>query len=312
MDRDSLNTIRLFCCAILVIVFLYFVKSFTYKEEKQKEIKTPQISKETYREEYVKCSNIFKTMSFSEATTCFKNLDDKFSTPETKYMIGISLYGEKEYKEAVKYIERVIGDDNADEALKQKAKKILAEAINHINQLESFERNDIGDYFGDLNQIATWRHPNKIKVFVAPDNSKGGAIRLAFMKWDEELRSLVDFIYVDSEENADITAKAVDIKELPQGMAGETGMLYQYYLNDKNKLFMQKAKIRVSYNNPMGANWTSDEFMGITLHEIGHALGILEHSSHRGDIMYYDVSTYRKGTISNRDVNTIKKIYGNI
>ena len=127
-----------------------------------------------------------------------------------------------------------------------------------------------------------------------------------------KLRGTVDFIYTDNESNADITAKAVNISELPQGMAGETSMLYRFKENEKDKLYMQKATIRVSYNNPKDAPWSREEFIGITLHEIGHALGIMNHSGNRGDIMFHDVSTYRKGSVSNRDINTIKKIYGNI
>jgi predicted Zn-dependent protease len=38
-----------------------------------------------------------------------------------------------------------------------------------------------------------------------------------------------------------------------------------------------------------GHNWTKDEMRAIMLHEMGHAIGIKEHSSSEGDIMYYRV-----------------------
>ena len=67
-------------------------------------------------------------------------------------------------------------------------------------------------------------------------------------------------------------------------------------------------------HDPMNRKYTKDELYSIILHEIGHAIGLSGHSKSKGDIMFFSTATYLngEGIISNRDKNTVKKIYGNI
>src|SRR5256885_5620169 len=46
-----------------------------------------------------------------------------------------------------------------------------------------------------------------------------------------------------------------------------------------------------------------------TLFRSGHALGLQGHSPYRDDIMYYAVSPTQHPTLSQRDVNTLVKLY---
>ena len=183
--------------------------------------------------------------------------------------------------------------------------------LKHKNGAEVFERNDRGNYFGDLTTYAVWRKPKSIKVYIYNDYNKKDAIYKAFIVWYNLLSPTVGFVFVKDPLEADITARAVDIQTLEEGRVGVTNSIYGYYSNNKSKLYMHKSDVEVSYNNTSGTPWSDNEFQSITLHEIGHALGIFEHSRHRGDIMYYDTSTYRNGNVSNRDVNTVKILYGN-
>ncbi len=46
----------------------------------------------------------------------------------------------------------------------------------------------------------------------------------------------------------------------------------------------------------------------VVTHELGHALGIIGHSPDRGDMMYKDTDEFSR--ISQRDLNTLRKLYG--
>lgn len=73
-------------------------------------------------------------------------------------------------------------------------------------------------------------------------------------------------------------------------------------------------------------NWTRDEMRAIILHELGHAIGIKEHSSSKGDIMYGQIQDKVRRIYlpdvpygipwrslvkqpSQRDINTVIRLY---
>ncbi len=61
-----------------------------------------------------------------------------------------------------------------------------------------------------------------------------------------------------------------------------------------------------------GAPYSEAEFFATALHEVGHALGIMGHSSVKGDIMYpvaHNASDFSSIKLSERDINTIKLLY---
>ncbi len=61
-----------------------------------------------------------------------------------------------------------------------------------------------------------------------------------------------------------------------------------------------------------GSPYLETEFYATALHEVGHALGIMGHSSVKGDIMYpvaHNAKDFSSIKLSERDINTIKLLY---
>ena len=67
------------------------------------------------------------------------------------------------------------------------------------------------------------------------------------------------------------------------------------------------TKSQTDYYRPQ-RTLSKDEIYAVAVHEIGHAIGILGHSSNRNDIMYPTTDIIGIHA-SNRDVNTIRQFY---
>lgn len=59
------------------------------------------------------------------------------------------------------------------------------------------------------------------------------------------------------------------------------------------------AIIATDTNNPTGT----------ILHELMHALGVVVHSPHRTDIMYFEETPYGAASLTQRDLNTLQRLY---
>ncbi len=82
----------------------------------------------------------------------------------------------------------------------------------------------------------------------------------------------------------------------------------EYAINDRSMVYSAEIKIGISdgvlsakYNDP-------DEVRHTILHEIGHAIGLLDHSAHKRDIMYVP-HLYGVVDVSQRDIDTVNWLY---
>lgn len=135
------------------------------------------------------------------------------------------------------------------------------------------------------------------------------AVDRAIKEWNEVLPLQV----VASSELADITIDRVAPHRIGK-IDPETGMFdlpkarsavtsYEFYLSqDRPPILSHRIKIEI--NPALGY----DSILGAARHELGHGLGIWGHSLATSDIMYYS-QTPNLNSISDRDINTLKKIY---
>jgi len=84
----------------------------------------------------------------------------------------------------------------------------------------------------------------------------------------------------------------------------------QVSIKIQGKTYLGKAEILIGKHSPDGWKFNDVQLNKITLHEIGHAIGILGHSENINDIMYYSTDMKRQSTLSSKDIETVNKIYG--
>ncbi len=166
-------------------------------------------------------------------------------------------------------------------------------------------RQDLRSYYSDVAIPAVWINPKNIKVYIKPDDLKEYIFTRSFKTWDDALGSDLNFKYVKNANEADITIKYVD--KLSDNQAGSTKTSY---IKIQGRTYLAKSEISISRCSPIGFKFTDAQLNKITLHEIGHAIGILGHSDDVNDIMYPSTACPRLSTLSSKDVETVKKIYG--
>ena len=69
------------------------------------------------------------------------------------------------------------------------------------------------------------------------------------------------------------------------------------------------ADIDIANNAPNGGALLKDAVFRVMVHEIGHSIGLLEHSQNPLSIMY-DTKKSRNATITKEDLKDLYKLYG--
>ena len=169
----------------------------------------------------------------------------------------------------------------------------------------AFARPDYRTYSDDIDTLAIWINPKKIKVYINDNSNKTSILTRAFDIWDDALRSNLNFVYVNSEQDADITIQYVDSLTKNQVGVAKTG-----YAQIQGKIYLTKVHVSISKTDPIVFIRNDAQLLKTTLHEIGHAIGIIGHSSNSSDIMYYSTASTKNSSPSLKDIETVNKLYG--
>lgn len=156
------------------------------------------------------------------------------------------------------------------------------------------------NYISEMTQYAVWKNKNRITVWVQPCRYQQ-TVYNAFREWATAGNGCLGFREAPNERYADI--KVYFVPTLSDNKAGET-------MHTSSGKYMVNATIRIRYTNFRNSNklMLNDEIFQVAVHEIGHALGIMGHSSNRNDIMYPTTDIIGIHA-SDRDVNTIREFY---
>ncbi len=277
------------------------------------------------KEKFDNCKKIFKLNKYDEALTCFNKLSKEYSDCELRHYIGWIYLKKRKYKQALLAYQYISDNEKENQQLLNTANKEVKLLKAKIAELKRLKRHDIGNYFSDIDRYAQWENPENIIVYIDNKYQKKELLKKAFMEWDNQMYNMINFSYTDNEEEADITASAEDLGELRKAAIESkaesaevavgltTSKTYFYYKNPE-KEYIKHSRIMVAYNDENNKPIEDREFYSIALHEIGHSIGMMSHSKHYGDLMYAGTSSIAQqfAHLTNRDVNTIRKIYGNI
>ncbi len=172
--------------------------------------------------------------------------------------------------------------------------------------LKYFENNYIYAVLQN-NKVVRWDE-NKFPLRVFIDKRDASidninAVEQAFATWDNALDNFFNFKYVDNRNEANIAVDfALDVETKENAEYYVAGMTIPTI---KNETTLNKMAISFNAKNNLGESIKSEILYTNALHEIGHALGILEHSDNSNDIM----ALSPRDELSLGDINTVKLLY---
>ena len=185
---------------------------------------------------------------------------------------------------------------------------VNADYYNYPSYGEQQRNIDTSNYYNPKESMI-WEHPSLLKVYIEDNSDKSYLVKNAFYTWNYRLDSFFNFYFVNDESKADIVCHF--LYKTNGDIAGITKPVYRMS-REKKKFVAKKAEIIISYSNAYGVFDNDHQyFLSVILHEIGHAVGILNHSNNPEDIMYPSVQMDKNnGKLTQRDINTMKMIYG--
>ena len=171
------------------------------------------------------------------------------------------------------------------------------------------------DYMDELNRDQRQRWASNrmpLKIHFAPGEGVPGykpsydtAMKSAINTWVKALNGKLTFEPVSSKSKADIAVKwSADIKDAVNSSEGGD-VRYQANSNGLDHVDITLLTLDSSPTVKL----TDSIVFWISLHEFGHGLGIVGHSHNPTDVMYFSAPQKVSTKLSDRDIQTIRKLY---
>ncbi len=180
-----------------------------------------------------------------------------------------------------------------------------------------------GDYFGQieatpLGYLIWSKFPVKVYVeqSVSTENTAAerrfqewaAAVEQAIAEWNVyfPLREVAeseqaDIVVLRSQPEREINLNPdTGLYDIPRAVTAQTN--YEFYLTGNPAVISLRMTVQLS------PNFTGVSLLATIRHELGHALGIWGHSPKASDALYFS-QVSDPPPISQRDINTLKKIY---
>jgi tetratricopeptide (TPR) repeat protein len=175
------------------------------------------------------------------------------------------------------------------------------------------------DYMDGLVSVYKWRkNEMPIKVYVRKNYQLPGfydqfvtIVRDSVDQWCDATKRSVTYIFVNALDSANLVYDYTDRRELcssdhEPGLEG--GVEMKIRSDDKTPvagnivILVKDGPNALAFRDPVLINKAC-------LHETGHALGLHGHSANNNDVMFLAATPKRVAKLSQRDKNTMRKIY---
>lgn len=175
------------------------------------------------------------------------------------------------------------------------------------------------DYLSSTFHIDKWpKDDMPLTVYVKRNSDLPGfynefteLVRKSLDEWCKAANGSISYKFTDKPESAKLLWDYTDRPEVSTsiyelGSAGATDLAV--HLQD-GKVTQAHTVVLVKENPRAPSFFSRDLINKICLHELGHALGIRGHSPNQNDVMFPASTVDDKGHLTERDKNTMKKIY---
>ena len=177
---------------------------------------------------------------------------------------------------------------------------------------------DAKDYLGSLDASKGWaKAAMPIKVYVRSNYQIPSfypefveIVRDSLNQWCTASGNAISYKFVDNRESADVICDYTDRRELVSsqhelGIDGDTEMLVK-----QDNAPGKATLVILVKDGPGSSTYRTRPMLSMScLHEIGHALGMHGHSPNSHDVMFSCATLTDKAALSERDKNTIRKLY---
>jgi len=143
-------------------------------------------------------------------------------------------------------------------------------------------------------------------------NSFVEILKDSFDQWANAANNYLSWRMTSNSKEADIVCCWTNSSKDLRNQSIEQGLTIRECRGPKNSVRMiTHVQIILSIIDPMSGQILSDKVMNsLCLHEIGHALGIMGHSSCNNDAMFFSTGpTHTQHNPSPRDITTINRLY---
>lgn len=148
----------------------------------------------------------------------------------------------------------------------------------------------------------------EIEVYI-PEHLNSELMKQAFNYWQKRTREEISFCYVNNAKGAVIEVKFVNTLD-ENWCSTRRGWCYYEYIKTSNGYKMiTNTSIVIPKFEYGDIPLKKDELYKIMLHEIGHALGLKQHSKNEKSIMYPYVDEDNKRDITNEELERLGKLY---
>lgn len=180
----------------------------------------------------------------------------------------------------------------------------------------------IGDNYIDIvpdnGNIIRWTLDKQLRLYFDGSTIPGfqpeyiDAVKEAFDTWLVHLNGRLTYEIVEDSKKADIVVLFMPIISVQTDKEGNSGFISGLATPHPENNILKFVDIKFATMKPNQKPFTRTEIFDTALHEAGHALGIMGHSSNEKDIMYPIADSKKKQlmlSLSPRDIDTLKLLY---